>query len=317
MGYRNSFQKNFWLALPALMVADHVSKSSAYVQPKQQSKMNPYISESTYHVTYVFVLLMYVLFGLIIYVDSYDGPYGIYEDHYWGVFFLGCIHFLVYFIFMVLDDIQVSGISLENVENQILSFLRVATFNSWFFTGIHILLTLLPVWNYIASFYYPEFFSSYCNILNGDIMLMTFMLIIHSFSIYARIKHPIISQEKIERYKKYAINGYWKEMAENPRIQQQVKEMLETPVESLNLSKRVKDILFSNRIRTFEQIPTIDENSYRVGPKTIQEIKDFLNEFNLELGLSSNSMKNRLIRLDMKALRVKLLKPEEVDITQK
>ena len=87
-------------------------------------------------------------------------------------------------------------------------------------------------------------------------------------------------------------------------INSHVAELLNTPVQNLNLSVRAINVLNVIGISTFGEIPKIDaavtllkvRNS---GRKTVHDIEVFIGKFGLQLGMTYSEIVNTLMNVDL------------------
>ncbi|MFC2582082.1 MAG: DNA-directed RNA polymerase subunit alpha C-terminal domain-containing protein [Segatella oris] len=87
-------------------------------------------------------------------------------------------------------------------------------------------------------------------------------------------------------------------------INSHVAELLNTPVQNLNLSVRAINVLNVLGISTFGEIPKIDAavtlfNVRNSGRKTVHDIEVFIGKFGLQLGMTYSEIVNTLINVDL------------------
>ena len=91
---------------------------------------------------------------------------------------------------------------------------------------------------------------------------------------------------------------------ENDELDERVRQMLNTPVEELELSVRSSNCLKNANIKTIGDLTRKTEDDIaktrNFGKKSLQEIKDKLKETNLGLGMTDYSALRNSLKLDMK-----------------
>jgi len=91
---------------------------------------------------------------------------------------------------------------------------------------------------------------------------------------------------------------------ETEELDERVKQMLNTPVEELELSVRSSNCLKNANIKTIGDLTRQTEDDIaktrNFGKKSLQEIKDRLNEWNLSLGMTDYSMLKQALRMPKK-----------------
>ncbi|HTX73592.1 MAG TPA: DNA-directed RNA polymerase subunit alpha [Rectinemataceae bacterium] len=91
---------------------------------------------------------------------------------------------------------------------------------------------------------------------------------------------------------------------ENDEIEERVRQILNTPVEELELSVRSSNCLKNANIKTIGDLTRKTEDDIaktrNFGKKSLQEIKDKLHEWNLGLGMTDYSALRNYLKLSMK-----------------
>ncbi|MFC2650642.1 DNA-directed RNA polymerase subunit alpha C-terminal domain-containing protein [Alloprevotella tannerae] len=87
-------------------------------------------------------------------------------------------------------------------------------------------------------------------------------------------------------------------------INSHVAELLNTPVQNLNLSVRAINVLNVIGISTFGEIPKINAavtllNVRNSGRKTVHDIEVFIGKFGLQLGMAYSEIVNTLMNVDL------------------
>ena len=87
-------------------------------------------------------------------------------------------------------------------------------------------------------------------------------------------------------------------------INSHVAELLNTPVQNLNLSVRAINVLNVIGISTFDEIPKINAaatllNVRNSGRKTVHDIEVFIGKFGLQLGMAYSEIVNTLMNVDL------------------
>lgn len=87
-------------------------------------------------------------------------------------------------------------------------------------------------------------------------------------------------------------------------INSHVAELLNTPVQNLNLSVRAINVLNVIGISTFGEIPKINAavtllNVRNSGRKTVHDIEVFIGKFGLQLGMTYSEIVNTLMNVDL------------------
>jgi len=91
---------------------------------------------------------------------------------------------------------------------------------------------------------------------------------------------------------------------ESEEIEERVRQILNTPVEELELSVRSSNCLKNANIKTIGDLTRKTEDDIaktrNFGKKSLQEIKDKLKEWNLSLGMTDYSSLRNYLKLSMK-----------------
>jgi len=91
---------------------------------------------------------------------------------------------------------------------------------------------------------------------------------------------------------------------ENDEVEERVRQILNTPVEELELSVRSSNCLKNANIKTIGDLTRKTEDDIaktrNFGKKSLQEIKDKLKEWNLGLGMTDYSALRNYLKLSMK-----------------
>jgi DNA-directed RNA polymerase subunit alpha len=91
---------------------------------------------------------------------------------------------------------------------------------------------------------------------------------------------------------------------ESDEIEERVRQILNTPVEELELSVRSSNCLKNANIKTIGDLTRKTEDDIaktrNFGKKSLQEIKDKLKEWNLGLGMADYSALRNYLKLSMK-----------------
>jgi len=91
---------------------------------------------------------------------------------------------------------------------------------------------------------------------------------------------------------------------ESDEVEERVRQILNTPVEELELSVRSSNCLKNANIKTIGDLTRKTEDDIaktrNFGKKSLQEIKDKLKEWNLGLGMTDYSALRNYLKLSMK-----------------
>jgi len=91
---------------------------------------------------------------------------------------------------------------------------------------------------------------------------------------------------------------------ENDEVEERVRQILNTPVEELELSVRSSNCLKNANIKSIGDLTRKTEDDIaktrNFGKKSLQEIKDKLKEWNLGLGMTDYSALRNYLKLSMK-----------------